>query len=118
MRSKWKTVHVPKICFRKNFLNLFLKKNSLTSGKSDSNNIRKIDENTISLGFCKRIRIFKKLNGYVLYVWAGNKNHTINVTSNMTDMFVGSFVFTKRFTREIHKKQIQSRHKKAFNKKK
>lgn len=119
MRSKWKSNFIPKICFRKSFLNVFLKslkkKNMVKSNKMK---IRLLENNTISVGSCKRLPIFTKLSGYTIRVWGGNKYHLITVTPNMIKMVLGSFVFTKRFTREIHRKQMQSRQKKTFTKKK
>lgn len=117
MRSKWKSKFVPKICFRKNFKNIFLITTKKTIGKNKPQE-RLLEDNTISMGFCKKFRIFTKLNGYNIRVWGGNKYHSVNITANMVKMVLGSFVFTKRFTRDIHRKQLQSRHKKTFTKKK
>lgn len=126
MKSKWKLSRMPRFCFRKNFLEVFTPKYEEFKRSTVSSSIkyphknfpRIVQENTISLGSCKKFRIFKKLNSFNIAVWSGHKFNIINISPNMLKMFVGSFVFTKRITREIHKKQVQSRHKRAFNKKK
>lgn len=111
MRSKWKLQRIPAFCLRNNFLNVFRK----TSQTSD---IRLKDDNVINVGSCKKFRIFRKLNGYVLEVYTGCGFNNVRVNEDMSFYYLGSFAFTKRFTGEIHKDQIQSRQKRVFNKSK
>jgi len=129
MKSQWKIQLQPKLCFRKNFLDIFMNgSNSAVKFSVNTNtflkktkfekSIRFIDNNTITLGACKKIKLFSRLSGFNLAVWSGNKFNIFHVNESMIGLFVGSFVFTKRFTKEIHKKQIQARHKRSFTKKK
>lgn len=116
MRSKWKLQRVPAFCLRKNFLNIFTP--TISIDKQQSKKLRLIDGTIINVGSCKKFRIFRKLNGYVLEVYTGCNSNNIHVNEEMLSYYVGSFAFTKRFTGEIHKDQIQSRQKRAFNKSK
>jgi len=115
MKSKWKSINYPSMCFRGSFLKCF-QKNIIT--KNNDKIIRITRDNNISVGSCKKFRLFEKTIGHSFDVWSGNKHNIIQVTPAMVKMFLGSFVFTKRFTKEIHKKQVQARHKRAFGKKK
>lgn len=82
----------------------------------DGLNVRLKDANVIEIGSCKRFRIFRKLEGFVLEVYTGANTSNIFVSKEMSFYYVGSFAFTKRFTGEIHKDPVQRRQKRAFNK--
>lgn len=59
---------VPNVCFRKNFLELF-RNDSLSKNKSKfKKGSRLLEDKTILIGFCKKLRIFIKLNGFCLQI--------------------------------------------------
>lgn len=96
---------------RRNFLSLF------KEGNKDMNiSSRLKDSNVIDMGSCKRFRIFRRLEGYVLEIYTGADTSNIFISKDMSYYYLGSFAFTKRFTGEIHKDPIQRRQKRAFNK--
>lgn len=113
MRSKWKLQPIPSFCLRKNFINLFNSKEGVTK----SNQTLRVKEgNVVNIGSCKRFRIFKKMEGFVLEVYTGADTSSIFISKDMSFYYVGSFAFTKRFTGEIHKDPVQRRQKRSFNK--
>lgn len=61
-------MHVPKICFRKNFLNVFSKPTSTSNDRGGNLKLRLLDDKIIPLGSCKRIRLFKNMIGYSIQV--------------------------------------------------
>lgn len=66
----------------------------------------------------KSITLFAALNGVSVHVYNGVKFLPIFITNYMVGKPLGMFVLTKRITKEIHRKQTQTRGKKAFTKKK
>lgn len=107
---------ITSVCVRKNFLDIFKNKNQGTNSLKPSSRLQ--DSNVIDVGSCKRFRIFRKLDGYVLEVYTGANTSNVFVSKEMSYYYLGSFAFTKRFTGEIHKDPIQRRQKRAFNKSK
>jgi len=88
------------------------------SDKATTKISRRDRSNNIPVGSCKKFRLFNHAVGTIFEVRAGNKTHLVQITPHMVKMFLGSFVFTKRISKDIHRKQVQARHKRAFGKKK
>lgn len=123
MRSKWKAIKFPKFCYRSNFLSCFDAYNNKASSTSDIIGLKKkarVQEEDgvlkINVGSCKKFRIFKALEGFTIEAWNGSDFNSVLISEQMFGSYAGSFIFTKRFTREIHKSHVQKRQKRAFNK--
>lgn len=101
---------------RRNFLNLFKMKDMGTPTLGKGSRLK--DGNVIEMGSCKRFRVFRKMEGFVIEVYTGADKSNIFVSKDMSFYYLGSFAFTKRFTGVIHKDPIQQRQKRSFNKSK